>query len=135
MTSRKTKPTGALVISTFQKLEDYANGFAKGHFNLLIIVGGAGLAKSQTVKKSVGDKALWIEGSASALVFIRNSINTEENRLISMTLMGSMQIRLLSGYSSNYAKPTLRKMSPGLPTLLGMEKMYPGPLRPPAQQS
>ena len=66
MTKRKTTPKGALLVSSYDKLETFADKFAEGHFNLLIIVGGAGLAKSQTLRQAMGDAALWIEGSATA---------------------------------------------------------------------
>jgi len=66
MTKRKTIPKGALLVSSYDKLETFAAKFTEGHFNLLIIVGGAGLAKSQTVRQAVGGTALWIEGSATA---------------------------------------------------------------------
>jgi hypothetical protein len=66
MTKRKTTPHGALHVTSYEKLETFAAKFRQGHFNLLIIVGGAGLAKSQTIRQTVGDLALWIEGSATA---------------------------------------------------------------------
>ena len=62
----KKRPKNALVIRDYEKLETYAAKFAEGFFNLLIVIGGPGLAKSQTVRKAVGKKALWIEGSATA---------------------------------------------------------------------
>jgi len=66
MTKRKTIPKGALLVTSYEKLETFTAKFAEGHFNLLIIVGGAGLAKSQTVRQILGGSALWIEGSATA---------------------------------------------------------------------
>ncbi|MAT70310.1 MAG: hypothetical protein CMJ58_12395 [Planctomycetaceae bacterium] len=62
----KKRPKNALVIRDYEKLETFAARFAEGHFNLLILIGGAGLAKSQTVRRAVGKKALWVEGSATA---------------------------------------------------------------------
>lgn len=63
---RVTVPDGALRIESYAKLEEFAAKFADGHFNLLILVGGAGTAKSQTVRNVMGDAALWVEGSATA---------------------------------------------------------------------
>ena len=62
----KTRPKHALVIRTYAKLEEFAAKFAEGYFNLLILSGDAGIAKSQTVRRAVGDRSLWVEGSASA---------------------------------------------------------------------
>jgi hypothetical protein len=62
----KTRPKHAIVVRDYAKLEEYAAKFAEGFFNLLILIGDAGIAKSQTVKRAVGLNALWVEGSASA---------------------------------------------------------------------
>jgi len=62
----KKRPKTAFVIRDFAMLEQYARKFAEGYFNLLILIGPAGVAKSQTVKQAIGDRALRIEGSASA---------------------------------------------------------------------
>jgi hypothetical protein len=40
--------------------------FSAGHLNLLIVIGGPGLAKSQTVRRLAGKKACWIQGNATA---------------------------------------------------------------------
>ncbi len=66
MPPRTTTPQGALRLSTYARLEEFAHKFAAGHFNLLLLIGGAGLAKSQSIRHAVGDDALWIEGSATA---------------------------------------------------------------------
>jgi len=66
MPARKTLPKGALAVRTYEKLETYAEKFAEGHFGLLILIGRAGLAKSQIMKRALGKRALTIEGSASA---------------------------------------------------------------------
>lgn len=62
----KTRPKHAIVVRDYAKLEEYATKFAEGFFNLLILVGDAGIAKSQTFKRAVGNQALWVEGTASA---------------------------------------------------------------------
>lgn len=50
----KTRPKHALVIRSYAKLEEFAAKFAEGYFNLLILIGDAGIAKSQTVEESSG---------------------------------------------------------------------------------
>ncbi len=62
----KKRPKQAIVIRDYAKLEEYAARFADGCFNLLILIGDAGIAKSQTMKRAIGNQALWVEGSASA---------------------------------------------------------------------
>lgn len=66
MPASKTRPKQAIVVRDYAKLEEYATKFAEGFFNLLILIGDAGIAKSQTFRRTIGNKALWVEGSASA---------------------------------------------------------------------
>lgn len=66
MPASKNRPKHAMVVRDFDKLEEYATKFAEGYFNLLIVIGGAGLSKSQTIRKAVGKKSLWVEATASA---------------------------------------------------------------------
>jgi hypothetical protein len=58
-------PDGALAISTYRELEDFIAAFARGHLNLLILVGAAGLAKTRTVRRLLGPHTCWIEGNAT----------------------------------------------------------------------
>ena len=60
------KPEQAFNVSTYDELHRFVTAFAEGHLNLLILIGTAGLAKSQAVKRAVGERALWIEGNATA---------------------------------------------------------------------
>lgn len=53
-------------VQTYEQLRRYVEAFGKGHLNLLIIVGGPGLAKSRTVGDVLRSKACWIEGNATA---------------------------------------------------------------------
>ncbi len=53
------------VIERFAQLVRFVEAFAAGHLNLLIVLGGPGLAKSQTVRRVLPD-ACWIEGNATA---------------------------------------------------------------------
>lgn len=51
-------------ISTYEQLDKYVQGFAQGHFNLLILVGSGGLGKSRSIRSALGS-ACWIEGNAT----------------------------------------------------------------------
>jgi len=66
MSDRKSKPTHAIVATTYEELWQFVDAFAKEKLNLLILVGPAGTAKSQSVQAAIGDKACWIEGNATA---------------------------------------------------------------------
>lgn len=66
MTTRLTTPESAITVRSYDELHRFVNAFADGHLNLLILIGSAGLAKSQAVRRAVGDEACWIEGNASA---------------------------------------------------------------------
>jgi hypothetical protein len=54
------------VVRTYAQLQPFVAAFAQGHLNLLILAGRAGLAKSQLLRQSVGDRACWLEGNATA---------------------------------------------------------------------
>ena len=66
MTSRISAPKQAIQITTYDELTQWVRGFASGHLNLVILIGGAGLSKSQTVKQTIGKQGCWIEGNATA---------------------------------------------------------------------
>jgi hypothetical protein len=59
------KPHKVLHLSTYDRLEAYLGAFARGHFNLLILVGAGGLAKSRSVRAALNGNACWIEGNAT----------------------------------------------------------------------
>jgi hypothetical protein len=54
-----------LHLTSYDRLEAYLGAFAQGHFNLLILVGSGGLAKSRSVRAALNGKACWIEGNAT----------------------------------------------------------------------
>jgi hypothetical protein len=64
----KSKATSdrAIPVRTYTELEKYVRAFSAKHLNLLIVLGGPGLAKSQTVRRLTGEQACWIEGNATA---------------------------------------------------------------------
>lgn len=51
----KNIPDDAFLIDTYSELDKYAEAFASEKFNLLMIIGGAGLGKSQTIAKLTED--------------------------------------------------------------------------------
>jgi hypothetical protein len=59
------RPDGALYLTSYARLHQYLHAFAEGHLNLLILVGQAGIAKSRTVRETLGDNVCWIEGNAT----------------------------------------------------------------------
>jgi len=62
---RSKAPERVLRLTTYERLEEYLQAFARGHFHLLILVGTGGLAKSRLVRAVLGDTACWIEGNAT----------------------------------------------------------------------
>jgi hypothetical protein len=59
-------PEPAIPVRTYGELEQYVRAFSAKHLNLLIVLGGPGLAKSQMVRRLIGEQACWIEGNATA---------------------------------------------------------------------
>src|SRR5271165_4704200 len=59
------QPHKVLHLSSYDRLEAYLGAFAQGHFNLLILVGSGGLAKSRSVRAVLNGQACWIEGNAT----------------------------------------------------------------------
>jgi hypothetical protein len=62
---RTGHPPKVLHLTSYDRLEAYLGAFAQGHFNLLILVGSGGLAKSRSVRAALNGKACWIEGNAT----------------------------------------------------------------------
>ena len=66
MAGNQNLPKDAIQVSQYSELERLIQAFTEGHLNLLLLVGGPGLAKSQSVRKTLGDNACWVEGNATA---------------------------------------------------------------------
>ena len=66
MTKSKNLPTQVVPLATYAELEHYAQAFAAGHLNLVILCGGPGLGKSQCLRRALAGNASWIDGNASA---------------------------------------------------------------------
>ncbi len=66
MTERISKPRHAITVTTYEELQQFVEAFAANKLNLLILVGAAGIAKSQMLRAVVGGRAFWVEGNATA---------------------------------------------------------------------
>lgn len=66
MTQRRTKPQHALTLDNYDELFNLVKAFAEGKLNLVILVGTAGVAKSQTVRGVLDRECCWIEGNATS---------------------------------------------------------------------
>ncbi len=64
-TRRSRELENSIELTTYAELEQFAEAFADGHFNLLIIVGERGLQKSTTFRRALPEDVCWIQGSAS----------------------------------------------------------------------
>jgi len=74
-------PEGALVVHTYAEFEEYIRLFAKGDFDLLLVIGRPGVSKSQTVKRALeGIDHLYIETHATALGCTSCSIRIRTSR-------------------------------------------------------
>src|SRR5947209_8392246 len=62
---RHGKPHKAVLVTTYQPLEEYLRAFAAGHFHLVILVGAGGVGKSRSVRAALAGKGCWIEGNAT----------------------------------------------------------------------
>ena len=62
--NRKTL-SSSIRLTEYRQLEEFANAFATGELNLMIIIGRPGIAKSETIRSTIPD-ACWIEGTATA---------------------------------------------------------------------
>ena len=52
-------------LTTYLELEKLVQAFARGHLNLLILIGGHGLGKSRIVRQALAGPACWLEGNLS----------------------------------------------------------------------
>jgi hypothetical protein len=66
VTKSKSSGDRAIPVRTYSELEKYVRAFFAKHLNLLIVLGGPGLAKSQTLKRLAEERVCWIEGNATA---------------------------------------------------------------------
>jgi hypothetical protein len=60
-------PRHALQSTTYEELEHFVGQFVDGNYSLLILIGAPGLAKSQTIKRAIGNRRhLYLETHATA---------------------------------------------------------------------
>src|SRR5215471_18811048 len=52
-------------LTTYLELEKLVQAFARGHLNLLILLGSHGLGKSRIVRQALAGRACWLEGNLS----------------------------------------------------------------------
>lgn len=53
------------VAKTYEDLQPYIDGFRDGGFNLVVLIGSWGIGKSQLVRRTIGDRAGWVVGTAT----------------------------------------------------------------------
>jgi hypothetical protein len=58
-------PERAEVVQTYDDLRWYSKKFAAGHFSLMMLIGPPGIGKSEIMKRTVGDRVLWVEGQTT----------------------------------------------------------------------
>ena len=58
-------PPGTEIITSFTDLRWYDKKFAEGHLGLLMEMGPPGLAKSEVMKRTAGDRIFWIGGQTT----------------------------------------------------------------------
>jgi hypothetical protein len=79
-------PKGTETITSYANLAWYYKEFAAGKFNLLMVVGPPGLAKSELMKRRQGDKLFWIEGNVSAFNLYRTLYEQRDRRRLRVVL-------------------------------------------------
>jgi hypothetical protein len=67
----ETLPRWAIRVTSYPHLQAFVQGFAQGHLNLLILLGGPGLGKSQQLRQALAGPVCWLEGNASAFGIYR----------------------------------------------------------------
>ena len=65
MAKSKKRPESAVTVTLYSELAQYVQAFARGHLNLLILIGSPGLEKTQALRTALGPQACWIEGHAT----------------------------------------------------------------------
>ena len=68
------QPHKVLHLSSYDRLEEYLRAFAQGHFNLLILVGAGGLAKSRSVRAVLEWPGVLDRGQRHAVRHVRQAL-------------------------------------------------------------
>lgn len=74
-------PDQCITVRTYEELDRFARAFAGNHLGLLIVLGSAGLGKSQTLKQHVRGRGAVIEGTVRPFALYKR-LYRERNRLI-----------------------------------------------------
>jgi hypothetical protein len=69
MTKAKSKPAHSIRIDNYQEFREDVRRFADGKYNALIVLGGTGLSKSETVKEMVQHYLIYEGGNPTAFQF------------------------------------------------------------------
>jgi hypothetical protein len=81
MTARTSQSKDAVVLRTYDEFDRYIQAFASGKLNLLIVVGRAGVAKSQSVRRLMPVQHCWIESNASSFG-IYSTLHAHKDQLV-----------------------------------------------------
>jgi hypothetical protein len=65
MKKSRSPLSGAVRLTQYSELREYAEAFGQGHLRTVYLIGPPGVGKSRVLRDSVGSNALWIDGSAS----------------------------------------------------------------------
>ena len=74
-------------LTTYLELEQIVQAFARGHLNLLILIGGHGLGKSRIVRQALAGQSAGWKATSPCSVFTASSGNICMRRWFSMTSM------------------------------------------------
>jgi hypothetical protein len=74
-------------LTTYAELQQIVQAFARGHLNLLILIGGHGLGKSRIVRQALAGQACWLKVTSPSSAFTASSGNISISRSFSMTSM------------------------------------------------
>jgi hypothetical protein len=59
-------PPDGTALSTYDELTRYAQAFAAGHLNFVLLLGDPGVGKTQVFRHALGESACWLQGNVSA---------------------------------------------------------------------
>jgi hypothetical protein len=62
----RAMPRAVETVKTYDNIRWYYQKFAEGHFNLLLVAGPPGVAKSELMKRTVGERVYWVQGRTTA---------------------------------------------------------------------
>src|SRR4051812_39957645 len=72
MTMNQNKPAHAVTVRTYNEFRDDVNAFAQGKYNFAIVIGGTGIAKTETVKEMLKkENLIEVTGAPTAWGFYK----------------------------------------------------------------